>query len=107
LPKFNGTPADWIFFKDLFTTLVIVNPSLSSVKKFQYLKTSLVGLAAHLLKDMTITDHNFLKAWDALIAFYENKKLLVNALHFLLALKRMTKQSAIELERLYTSIMQI
>lgn len=57
---------------------------------------------------MAVTDHNFFKAWEALIAFYKNKRLLVNsALHSLLALKRMTKESAIELERLYTSIMQI
>lgn len=43
-----------------------------------------------------------------MIAFYENKRLLVNAaLHSLLTLKRMTKESASEMEQLYTNIMQI
>lgn len=108
LPKFNGTPADWLPFKDLFNSLVISNPTLSSVEKLQYLKTCLVSPADHLLKNMAVTDDNFHRAWEALIAFYENKRLLVNAaLHSLLSLKRMTKESAVEMERLYTSILQI
>ncbi|KYQ48536.1 hypothetical protein ALC60_12422 [Trachymyrmex zeteki] len=108
LPKFNGTPVDWLSFKDLFISLVTVNTSISSVEKLQYLKTSLVGSAAHLLKNMAITDDNFNRAWETLVAFYENKRMLVNAaLHSLLNLKRMTKESAMEMEHLYTTIMQI
>jgi len=43
-----------------------------------------------------------------LIAFHENKRLLVEAaLHSLFSLKRMTSESAIELEQLYSSITQI
>ncbi|XP_018360741.1 PREDICTED: uncharacterized protein LOC108759682 [Trachymyrmex cornetzi] len=108
LPKFNGTSADWLPFKDLFNSLVIANPSLSSVEKLQYLKTCLISPADHLLKNMAVTEGNFQRSWDALIAFYENKRVLVNAaLHSLLSLKRMTKESAVEMERLYTSILQI
>lgn len=73
----------------------------------QYLKTSLTGSAAHLLKNTTLTADNFQKAWEALISFYENKRLLVNAaLHSLLSLKRMTKESSNEMEQLYTNITQ-
>lgn len=43
IPKFNGTPSDWLSFKDLFSSLILANPTLSSVEKLQYLKTSLVG----------------------------------------------------------------
>lgn len=108
LPKFDGTPADWLSFKDLFTSLVVDNPTLSAVEKLQYLKTSLIGTAEHLIKHTTLTADNFQRAWDALIEFYENKRLLVNsALHSLITLKRMTKESASEMEQLYTRIMQI
>ncbi|KMQ84755.1 gag-pol polyprotein precursor, partial [Lasius niger] len=108
IPKFSGSPADWLSFKDLFSSLILANPTLTSVEKLQYLKTSLTGSASHLLKNTTLTADNFQKAWDALIAFYENKRLLVNAaLHSLVTLKRMTKESASEMEQLYTSIMQI
>lgn len=108
IPKFNGSPADWLSFKDLFSSLILANPTLTSVEKLQYLKTSLIGSASHLLKNTTLTADNFQKAWDVLIAFYENRRLLVNAaLHSLVTLKRMTKESANEMEQLYTSIMQI
>ncbi|XP_018377661.1 PREDICTED: uncharacterized protein LOC108770524 [Trachymyrmex cornetzi] len=108
IPKFSGNPEDWLSFKDLFTSLVIANGSLSSVEKLQYLKTSLVGTAAQLLRNMSVTGENFQRAWDALIAFYENKRMLLNTtLNSLLSLKRMTKESAGELERLYTCMMQI
>lgn len=108
IPKFNGSPSDWLSFKDLFNSLIIDNPSLSPVEKLQYLKTSLIGSASHLLKNTTLTSDNFQKAWDALISFYENKRLLVNsALQSLLSLKRMTKESSTEMEHLYTNIMQI
>lgn len=108
VPKFNGSLSDWLSFKDLFSSLILANPSLTSVEKLQYLKTSLVGCASHLLKNTTLTAENFQKAWEALISFYENKRLLVNsALHSLLTIKRMTKESASEMEQLYTNIMQI
>lgn len=29
IPKFNGSPADWLSFKDLFTSLVLDNPTLT------------------------------------------------------------------------------
>jgi len=106
IPKFNGSPSDWLSFKDMFSSLILAHPTLSSVEKLQYLKTSLVGSAAHLLKNTTLTSANFQKAWDALISFYENKRLLVNsALHSLLNLKRMTKEAAQEMENLYTNIL--
>ncbi|XP_018316899.1 uncharacterized protein, partial [Mycetomoellerius zeteki] len=108
IPKFNGSPSEWLSFKDLFNSLIIANPTLTSVEKLQYLKTSLVGSASHLLKNTALTADNFQKAWDSLISFYENKRLLVHsALHSLMTLKRMTKESAAEMEQLYTNVTQI
>lgn len=108
LPKFNGNASDWLSFKDLFCSLVTSNPTLSPVEKLQYLKTSLTGSAALLLKNTALSGDNFHRAWDDLIFFYENKRLLVNsALSSLISLKRMTKESAAELEKLYTHIMEI
>jgi len=108
LPKFDGTPSKWLSFKDLFNSLVTENPTLSAVEKFQYLKTSVIGSAAHLLSNTALTADNFQRAWEALIAFYENKRLLVNAaLHSLLSLKRMSGESATEMEQLYTRMIQI
>ncbi|XP_043467013.1 uncharacterized protein LOC122501538 [Leptopilina heterotoma] len=108
LPSFDGSPSEWLPFKDLFDSMVLLNLSLSPVWKLHYLKQCLKGTAAHLLKNTTLTNDIFQKAWDSLVAFYENKRLLVNsALHSFITLKRMTKESSVEIETLYTSVTQI
>ncbi|XP_024889769.1 uncharacterized protein LOC112466111 [Temnothorax curvispinosus] len=107
LPEFDGTPDRWLSFKDLFTS-IILNTSLTAVEKLQYLKTSLKGSAALLLKNTKLTADNFQKSWEALVAFYENTRLLVNeTIQSLFSLKRMTKESATEMEQLYTNMTQI
>lgn len=108
LPKFNGNLADWLPFRDLFVSLVISNQAISAVEKLQYLTSSLQGSAAHLLKNTALTADNFQKSWDALVSFYENKRLLVNsALQSLFSIKKLTNESASDIEYLYTSIMQV
>lgn len=108
LPKFNGTPSDWLSFKDLFSSLVLRHPSLTAVEKLQYLKTSLVGNAAQLLKNTTLTADNFERAWSELESYYDNNRILVNAaLQSLLDLKRISKESARDLEQLYANVKQM
>lgn len=61
-----------------------------------------------MLKNTALVADNFQKAWEALVSFYENKRLLVNsALQMLMTLKQMTKESASELETLYATVTQI
>lgn len=65
-------------------------------------------MAAHLLNNTALTEANFQPAWEALIAFYENKRLLVHtALHSLMTIKKMAKDSAQELEALYTTTQEL
>ncbi|XP_036140647.1 uncharacterized protein LOC118644911 [Monomorium pharaonis] len=104
-PKFNGSPEDWLDFKDLFHTMVLSRATLSPVEKLQYLKLSLIGPAARLLKNTPSTSGNFEKAWNAVVSYYENKRNLVSStLHSLFTLKRLTKESARDLERLYNEL---
>ncbi|XP_025269128.1 uncharacterized protein LOC112639446 [Camponotus floridanus] len=59
-------------------------------------------------EEYVINSRQLSKAWDDLISFYENKRLLVNAaIQALLSLRRMTRESATDLEYLYTNLMQI
>lgn len=62
IPKFNDTLPDWLSFKDLFNSLILLNLTLSSVEKLQYLETNLIGFASHLLKNTILTIDNFQKA---------------------------------------------
>lgn len=73
LPTFDGSPSEWLPFKDLFDSLVLSNTNLSPIWKLHYLKHSLNGTASHLLKNTALTTDNFQKAWDYLVSFYENK----------------------------------
>jgi len=58
-----------------------------------------------MLSNTTLTADNFAKAWESLISFYENKRLLINAaLNSLFNLKRITRESAADLKNLYTQI---
>lgn len=107
IPKFNGNHADWLYFKDLFTSLVINNLSLTNIERLQYLKTSLTGSAYNLLKNTMLTGGNFSNDWNALVSFYEDKTMLVNsALTSLFSLKSMTKPTAAEMEKLFTGVME-
>ncbi|XP_071574144.1 uncharacterized protein [Temnothorax nylanderi] len=108
IPKFDGTPSEWLNFRDLFAIFVLSNKSLTSVEKLQYLKTSLTGTAAYLIENTTLISENLPKAWDSLLSFYDNPRLQVNTvLQSLVNLKSMTKESAIELEHLYTTMHQL
>lgn len=74
-------------------------------RKVAIFETSLTGSAASLLKNTTLSANNFQKSWEALNSFYENKLLVNAALTSFLNMKRM-RESAAELEKLYTFIMQ-
>lgn len=108
LPTFDGCPSEWLHFKDLFGSMVLSNETLTPEWKLDYLKQSLTGTASLILKSTTRSGDNFQKAWDSLVSFCENKRLLVNSiLESLFAIKPITKESSVELEDLYTTVNQI
>ncbi|XP_071579510.1 uncharacterized protein [Temnothorax nylanderi] len=107
IPNFNGDPTKWLSYRDLFTSLVLNKTHLTDVEKLQYLKTSLTDTAAHLIENTTLTSENLTRAWNSLLSFYDNPRLQVNTvLQAIFNLKAMTKESASELEHLYTTFIQ-
>ncbi|TGZ48588.1 Uncharacterized protein DBV15_12998 [Temnothorax longispinosus] len=107
IPTFDGNPTKWLEYRDLFSSMV-VSTSLTPVEKLQYLKTSLTGTASQLIQNTALTTENFSKTWESLVSFYDNNRLQVNtALDSLFNLKPMTKESSVELELLYTTVLQI
>ncbi|TGZ47933.1 Uncharacterized protein DBV15_12272 [Temnothorax longispinosus] len=108
IPTFDGDPEKWLPFKNLFASLISTSTSLSEVEKLQYLKTHLSGSAFDLVKHTALTAENFKQTWDSLTEFFENTRLLVNTtIQSFLNLKRMTKESATELQQLYSNITQL
>ncbi|XP_014299062.1 uncharacterized protein LOC106693941 [Microplitis demolitor] len=66
LPTFQGSYDEWDSFKDLFTSLVINEDSLTGSQKMHYLKTQVKGKAAALLANLQVTDDAFQPAWNLL-----------------------------------------
>lgn len=88
LPAFSGIYEDWTSFRDLFTSLVHNNSTLSKVQKLHYLKSSITGEAETLLKHIQITESNYDQAWDLLRDRYGNRRLIVNSLVRKLVMQR-------------------
>lgn len=101
LPKFNGTYESWTSFFDIFKSLVHNNKSLSGSQKLHYLKSSVEGEAAQLIRSYSITEANYSEAWAALATRYQNKRLIVNShLKNILELPKLKLESASALRKL-------
>ncbi|XP_071057593.1 uncharacterized protein [Onthophagus taurus] len=101
LPNFDGKYANWAQFRDLFVAMVTDNRELSDVERLQYLKMTLIGEPAQLLKNIAITNENFKRAWQTLVERYENRRLLIESqLAILFSARAMKNESSSELKRL-------
>lgn len=77
-PTFDGTRSQWLGFKHSFQSMVI-NTSMSKTDKLNYLKKSLTGNIAGILKNLPASETNFDRAWEELIKRYDNSRLLKQA----------------------------
>ena len=94
MPNFSGNYSEWTSFKDYFTTLVIQNMDISNVERLHYLKASLSGDAAQTIKNISITDANYTRAWTKLTSHYDNKRSLIySCLDALFKLEKMSTES--------------
>lgn len=108
LPTFSGDYADWESFSDLFSAMVAKDERISKATKLQYLKLSLKGEAANLLKNVEVTDANFDKTWKSLTERYTNKRVLLHRhLTRIYELPTSSKESASELRALLDNTQDI
>jgi hypothetical protein len=76
LPKFNGSLSTWITFINLFDTTIHLNNTLSNVMKFQYLLSVLSGEPLNLIRSLSLTDENYMVAYNLLKERYHNSRRL-------------------------------
>ena len=62
LPTFSGNILDWLTFWDSFRAAIHLNPNLSGVQKFNYLKAQLQGDAARAVEGFPLSDQKYLHA---------------------------------------------
>lgn len=69
----------WIPFRDIYVSLVHINESLNKIQKFYYLKGTLAGEAARLIKTIS-AEANYDSVWNTLESRYHNRRIIVGHL---------------------------
>lgn len=70
---FDGTPQDWLSFRDLFMAEVVNRQDLPAITKLRYLQEACVKKAADALGPWERTDQNFEPAWAMLKERYDDE----------------------------------
>lgn len=77
IPSFDGNPAQWINFKDMFSALIHSNDNLSDVEKMTYLISSLKGEGLEALGGLNVSASNYSIAWNTLCSRYDSSRSLI------------------------------
>lgn len=101
LPTYSGSYHNWLEFRNLFKSLVHQNAALDNIQKFHYLRSSLEGSAAQVIKSLEFTNENYPVAWDLLCQRYDNKRLLIdNHVKSLFNIEPLIKESSYKIRQL-------
>ncbi|XP_029171118.1 uncharacterized protein LOC114940560 [Nylanderia fulva] len=106
LPQFSGKFKDWPAYRDLFSSMVLGDASLTKIEQLHYLKISVKGDAEQLIRNLPSTEENLEDAWELLTTYFENKRLLVRSyLTAFTSLPRLKAPSADGLRRLFHGVL--
>lgn len=78
LPTFDGNYLKWLEFRDTSDSLIHSNESISKINKFHYLRSSLEGSAATIIKSIEFTAVNYTVAWGLICERSDCKRVLIN-----------------------------
>lgn len=78
LPRFSGGYQNWLEFKDTFLSLIHNSNGIDNINKFHYLRASLQGNAAQIIKNIDFRAANYTIAWELLCERFDNSRLLIN-----------------------------
>ncbi|XP_059061027.1 uncharacterized protein LOC131853955 isoform X2 [Achroia grisella] len=78
LPEYHGSYQFWLEYRDTYISLIHKNTDIDPINKFHYLRASLKGSAAEIIKNLDFTSDNYQVAWDLLCERYNNNRLLIN-----------------------------
>lgn len=78
LPEFDGSYEKWSAFHDTFKTIIHEHRQITTIQKFQYLRSALTGDAAQVMQGLEISAANYDAAWELLTKRYQNKTLNIH-----------------------------
>ncbi|XP_061728105.1 uncharacterized protein LOC133533163 isoform X1 [Cydia pomonella] len=101
LPHFSGGYQNWLEFKDIYVSLIHSETSIDNINKFHYLRASLHGSAALVIRSLDFKGDNYDAAWKLLCERYDNKQLLVNNhVQALFNIEQVHKESSVALRQI-------
>lgn len=107
LKPFDGNYHNWLGFRDLYEQMIHKNDTISAVEKFTYLKTTLSGDAAQLIKHINNTEQNYETAWTTITSRYNNDRRLVDTyLQLMMNQPKLKNESAAGLKGLHDTTME-
>lgn len=105
LPKFSGSYENWLEFHDTFSSLIHQNNDIDDINKYHYLRASLEGSAAVVIRSIEFSASNYSVAWKLLCDRFDNKRLLIqNHVSALFNLENITKECSVTLKRFIDQI---
>lgn len=86
---------------------IYLNDNISLIEKFTYLKTSISGDAAQLIKHINNTEQNYETAWTTITNRYNNDRRLVDTyLQIMCNQPKVKSESAVGLKKLHDTTME-
>ncbi|XP_033213814.1 uncharacterized protein LOC117170880 [Belonocnema kinseyi] len=78
LPTFSGRYAEWLAFRDSFTSLIHDQTDLTNVEKLKYLKSALKADEAQKISVFSITEENYNGAWQLLEKTCQDTRIIIS-----------------------------
>lgn len=101
LPKFDGNYDAWLEFRDTFKSMIHDNDSFPDIKKFHYMRASLVGSASQVTKSVEFTADGYQVAWETICNRFNNTNLLVhNHVKVSFSLERLQIESGVKIRKM-------
>jgi len=105
LPTFSDKFSEWQTFRHTFQSLVHSNKAMTTIAKFHYLKSSVIGDAALILDRFEISPDSYNDAWEMLLKEYDNKRALIRThLQSFVCLPKGKFETAAELKKLRDTV---
>lgn len=108
VPVFTGNDSEWFKFRDTFETLINADSNLSKMEKYNYLRTYYQPSGENPLDAHPVAEEYYDSAWELVKDRHDNHRRLRNYFFsVLLNVKKISKLSSTEINRLYDSVSSV
>ncbi|XP_065088352.1 uncharacterized protein LOC135709857 [Ochlerotatus camptorhynchus] len=105
IPSFDGKPENWPRFQQVFSDIMARSRDSNAVKLHHLERALAGGSAAKIIDPKTLSEGNFIHAWELLLDVYEDERKAVDShIHGLLSLKRMSKECSKQMRELINEL---